>query len=109
MNQEESAKEEMIKWLSSPNELGREPAKIETSSKFNYSGMNYYIFKFKKNINDNMWMLAVCGGYEDDSLEHCGHVFSDFKEYNQKTEKEDAIEIVEWIKEYWKKRAKDFI
>lgn len=76
MNQKELAKMEMVKWLSDPNELGKAPAKIDITNVLNYLGMRYYILKFKKNSLDFKWLLGVCGGYENESLEHCGHVFS---------------------------------
>lgn len=52
------------------------------------------------------WKLAVCGGYEENGLEHSGHIFSDMKEYNDKTAIEDAVEIVERIRAYWMQRAR---
>lgn len=70
--------------------------------------MKYYIFKFTKKRFDSNWMVGVCGGYEGDSLEHCGHVFSNFNEYNVATEKQDAIDMIEMIREYWMQRAKEF-
>jgi hypothetical protein len=108
MSQKESAQMEMIKWLSNPKELRKAPAKIDIANEFDYLGMKYYIFKFKKNLIDLKWLLGVCGGYENESLEHCGHVFSDFQEYKQQTAKEDAIKIIEMIREYWKKEAKKY-
>lgn len=108
MNQKESSKMEMIKWLSHSNELGKSPSEIYITNEFNYLGMKYYIFRFKKNLFDFKWMLGVCGGYENDSLEHCGHVFSEYKEYKQQTEKEDAIQIIEMIRDYWKKEAEKY-
>lgn len=108
MNQKESAKKEMIKWLSHSNELGKEPSKICVTNEFTYLNMKYYIFKFRKNLFDSKWMLGICGGYENDSLENCGHIFSEYKEYKQQTEKEDAIKIVEMIRDYWKKESEKY-
>lgn len=105
MKQIEAAKMEMIEWLLNPNELGKNPAKIELANEFNYLNMKYYIFKFKKDMIDSKWLLGVCGGYENNSLENCGHIFSDFKEYNKNTDKEDAIEMIEMIRAYWKNEA----
>ena len=42
--------------------------------------------------------LGVCGGYEGDSLDHCGHVYSEMQEYVEETAKEDAIALVEYVR-----------
>jgi len=106
MNQQDAAKNEMIRWLSHPSELGKKPATIECTAEFDYSEMKYYVFKFKKKLFDSKWLLGVCGGYEGQSLEHCGHLFSDFNEYRKESEIEDAIRIVDTIGQYWMSRAK---
>lgn len=104
MDQQELAKENMINWLSFPQELGKAPDLIECTKKFNYDGLFYYIFKFKKNNTDEKWVLGVCGGYEENSEKNSGHVFSDRKEYVKEREEEDAIAIIEMIRNYWKAR-----
>lgn len=99
-----AAEKAMSDWLSHPGELGKAPLKIECIKEFDLHDLHYYIFRFKeKPMGD--WMLGVCGGYEADSLEHCGHVFSDLKKYNDKTAVDDAIEIVERICAYWMERG----
>lgn len=104
--QEDIAKQAMINWLSHPHELGNSLSEIELASSFTSDGMQYYIFKFKKkSFLGSKWMLGVCGGYEIGASEHCGHVFSDYKEYKPESAKQDAIYIVERIKDYWKLRA----
>lgn len=108
MNQKELATQEMVRWLSHPGELGKKPAKIECTSEFDYLDMKYYVFKFKKGLFDSAWMLGVCGGYEKNETNHCGHIFSKFEKYDSKREKESAIEIIEMIRQYWMQRAKDF-
>ncbi len=106
MERVELAKNEMIRWLSHPAELGKAPAKIICTNEFEYLDMTYYIFKFKKSIFSLTWMLGVCGGYEKNSLVHCGHLFSSFLKYNKKREKEYAIRIIEMIRNYWMEEAK---
>ena len=101
----EAAKKSMVDWLSHPQELGKAPYKIECAKEFDLHGLHYYIFKFKTSMLDK-WKLAVCGGYEENSLEHSGHIFSDMKEYNDKNAVEDAVEIVERIRTYWMQRAR---
>lgn len=93
----------MIEWLSNPNELGKAPSKIEIADEFDLHNMHYYIFKYKKSFLGK-WLLGVCGGYEGDELEHCGHVFSDMSEYDEKA-LQNAINIVENIRAYWMKQA----
>lgn len=107
MNKEQlkAAEKAMIEWLSHPGELGKEPFKIECTKEFDLHDLHYYIFRFKEKFLGD-WLLGVCGGYEDDSLEHCGHVFSDLKKYNEKTTVDDAAEIVERIRAYWMERAR---
>ena len=107
MNNEQlmAAQNAMINWLSHPQELGKAPAKIECAKEFDLYDLHYYIFRFKTSLLDK-WKLAVCGGYEGDSLEHSGHIFSDMKEYDNKTAIADATEIVERIRAYWMERAR---
>ena len=100
-----AAEKAMINWLSHPQELGKAPYKIECTREFDLHGLHYYIFRFRTSLLDK-WKLAVCGGYEEDSLEHSGHIFSDMKEYSDRTVVEDATEIVERIRAYWMRRAR---
>ena len=51
--------------------------------------LHYYVFRFKAKMLGE-WMLGVCGGYEGDELDHCGHVFSQMEKYNDRTAIEDA-------------------
>ncbi len=101
----EAAKKSMTEWLSHPQELGKEPYKIECAKEFDLYGLHYYIFRFKTSMLDK-WKLAVCGGYEPDSLEHSGHIFSDMADYSEETAISDAVAIVERIRAYWMRRAK---
>lgn len=100
----ESAKEEMINWLSHPQELGKAPAKIECAKEFDYDGLHYYIFKYKETALGK-WLLGVCGGYEGNSLENCGHTFSEMEAYSDKTAEEEAVKLIEYVKDYWKEQA----
>lgn len=102
--QREAALKAMIQWLSAPEELGKSPSKIECTKEFELHGMSYYVFKFKKGIFGD-WMLGVCGGYEGDSIEHSGHVFSEMKTYDDNTALSDAEQIVENIRAYWMEQA----
>ncbi|GMX65910.1 hypothetical protein Elgi_51810 [Paenibacillus elgii] len=103
--QQQAAMQSMIDWLSDERELGRKPSKIEIAGEFDLHDMHYYIFKYKKTLLGK-WLLAVCGGYEDPSdTEHCGHIFSEMQPYDPATAKQEAIAMVEMIREYWMKQA----
>lgn len=106
MNQEQmnAAMLDMSAWLSHPQELGHAPVKIECAGTFCLHEMQYYIFRYKaKRLGK--WLLGVCGGYEGDSLEHCGHVFSEMEEYEAASAEEKAKEMVEAVRTYWMKQA----
>lgn len=93
----EKAKEELIEWLSAPNELGRKPAKIEYTKYFkDEDGIQCVIFKFKKSIVGK-WFLGI--------VSESG-TFSEMKEYHEKNEIDDATTILNMLKEYWKEQAR---
>ena len=97
----------MKEWLAHPDELGKEPAKIELAGEFDLHELHYYIFKYKKSILGK-WLLGVCGGYEPGETEHCGHVFSEMEPYEETTAKEKAIAMVEMIRSYWMEQAQKY-
>ncbi|MFB5677385.1 DUF4261 domain-containing protein [Paenibacillus terreus] len=103
--QRQAAMQSMIDWLSDERELGQKPSRIEIAGEFDLHDMHYYIFKYKKTMLGK-WLLAVCGGYESASdTEHCGHIFSEMQPYNPATAEQEAIAMVEMIREYWMKQA----
>lgn len=104
--QREYAAAVMEEWLSNPQELGKKPARLEIAGEFDLHDLHYYIFKFKKSILSS-WKVAVCGGYEGDSLGHCGHIFSEMEDYDPATAREKCIAMVEKIRTYWMERAKE--
>ncbi|MDE7327129.1 MAG: DUF4261 domain-containing protein [Lachnospiraceae bacterium] len=103
--QRDAAQQEMIRWLSGPLELGREPAQIECVGTFKLRGLCYYIFRFKKNAGSR-WTLGVCGGYKDGSLEHCGHIFSEPEEYGEVDAAKRSAHLVKRVNQYWKEQAR---
>lgn len=108
IQQKRAAEKSMTEWLSHPDELGKVPVKIECTKEFDLHELHYYVFRFKaKRLGE--WMLAVCGGYEGDELDHCGHIFSNMEKYNDQTAIEDAVAMVENIRAYWMKRAQEDI
>lgn len=103
--QQEAAKAAMIRWLANPAELGKAPKKIELAGEFELHGMIYYIFRFKKSTFGK-WLTGVSGGYAPGELEHCGHVFSEFCEYNEQAAQQHATEMVEALRNYWIEQAR---
>ena len=110
MNKLQSAHalENMINWLQHPSELGKKPGKIEITFDFELDNMTYYVFKYKKSLLGK-WLIGVCGGYENDELENCGHVFSEMQPYNEQSAKEDAIKLVYDVRYFGKKMAKELV
>ncbi|WP_442602026.1 DUF4261 domain-containing protein [Paenibacillus sp. KN14-4R] len=103
--QQQAATQSMIDWLADEHELGRKPSKIEIAGEFDLYDMHYYIFRYKKTMLGK-WLLGVCGGYESPSdTEHCGHIFSEMELYNPATAEQEAVVMVEMIREYWMKQA----
>lgn len=107
MNQEQmnAAMESLTQWLAHPAELGKAPAKIECAGEFELHDLHYYIFRYKKSLMGK-WLLGVCGGYEGDGLEHCGHVFSEMEDYDPATAQDKAIALVEVMRSYWMEQAR---
>ena len=102
-----AAQENMVAWLSDPQEMGKAPSRIECAGQFDYNDMHYYIFKFKAGLFGK-WLLGVSGGFEDDDLEPCGHTYSEMKMYSEASARNDCIEMIEKIMAYWKAQAKMF-
>lgn len=109
MNQAQmnAAREALADWLAHPQELGAAPAEIEYAGEFDLYDMHYYIFKYKVEADDDKWLLGVAGGYEEDKLENCGHVFSEMEEYLPDTAKEQAKALVETVRSYWMQQAEE--
>lgn len=106
--QEKAAFTAMLSWLHEDKVLKNEPELMECIDEFDLHSLHYYMFRFKEQKHDP-WLLGVCGGYEEDNNQHCGHVFSRYLEYKEETALQDAIDIVEMIRTYWMKRAEEQI
>ena len=94
----------MIRWLSSNSELGALPAAILFEQSFVMDELTYYVFKYQIKPG-GIWYLGVAGGYAKDSLQHCGHVWSDMRPYVATDAVTQATSIVEKLKVYWKARV----
>ncbi len=103
--QRDAAQLAMINWLADPYELGKPPVKIECTKEFDLHCLHYYVFKYRKCLMGK-WILGVCGGYEKDSLEHCGHIFSEMTLYNDALSISEAKKMVEMMRTYWMEQAK---
>lgn len=101
-----AAREAMTEWLSHPQELGKPPARLECAGEFDLHDLHYYIFRYQKTAGDP-WLIGVAGGYEEDGLEHCGHVFSEMEPYEEATALEKAAALVETVRRFWIDQAKE--
>ncbi|MDR0978384.1 MAG: hypothetical protein LBL91_00280 [Lachnospiraceae bacterium] len=109
-NQEIIAKSILIKWLMYPTELGKVPNEIELIETIEKEGYLYYIYKFSTDIEvykDKNWMLGISGGFkkEDFTAQNTGITFSKFETVTQDFLKQ-GNELIEFIMNYWKERAK---
>lgn len=105
MEQKQAAMQALAEWLADDHELGQKPSRIESAGEFDLHGLHYYIFRYKRSVFSSKWMLGVAGGYEEGSLEHCGHVYSEMETYNSETAEQKAKEMVERIRAYWMREA----
>lgn len=87
--QSKAACEALSEWLSEKDKLGKSPAKIEAALDFKMDGMTYYVIKYKKTALGK-WFIGVAGGYDGDSLENCGHIFSGMDDLY---EEDSALEL----------------
>ena len=104
--QQQAALEAMEEWLSHPQELGKAPAKMEVAGEFDLHGGHYYILKYKKSLMGK-WLVGVCGFEDAETLEPCGHTFSEMEPYDPDTAQEKCEAMVEAIRQYWMDRAKE--
>lgn len=96
MRSKEEEKQNVIDWLMHPSELGRRPKKIEFTKEFtDEDGIQCMIFKYKKSMF-SPWLLAISSE---------SGVFSEMQEYHPETEVEDAMQLLAFLKEYWKRMA----
>lgn len=84
-------------WLSHPNELGKKPFNIEYTNSFeDEDGIYCMIFKYKKSFLGK-WLLGIVSD---------SGTFSEMREYNKSTEIEDAKQLLNILKDYWKEMAR---
>lgn len=100
---ENRAVEIMTGWLAHKNELGKEPAQIQAAGRFSYEENEYVIVKFKPEMTAE-WQVGVVGFDEEGN--ECGHTFSEYEEYDNATAKDRCIAMIEYLKDYWRSRAR---
>ena len=104
--QQEAALAAMQEWLAHPQELGKAPAKLEIAGEFDLHDCHYYILKYKKSLLGK-WLVGVCGFEDTETLEPCGHTFSQMEPYDPADAQEKCEAMVEMIRQYWMERAKE--
>lgn len=97
--QQEAASLAMRAWISGENTFGKKPAALECAGEFDVLNLHYYYFRFRLSLRGK-WLLAVCGGYEKNSLTHCGHIFSEGKPFDERTAKGQALALVGIIRHF---------
>lgn len=98
--QVEIAIRDLAEWLVDEEVLKKPPVEIECTGDFEMDGLTYYILKYKKR-KFGKWYIGVCGGFEGDSEEHCGHIFSGGEDlYEEDTALDLASRMAEFIKGY---------
>lgn len=96
MREIEDMKAELSDWLSDPAELGRKPSKIEyVKSVKDEDDIECHIFKFRTELLDP-WKLGI--------VSESG-TFSEMQSFKEETAEQDALEILNMLKEYWKRMA----
>ena len=105
-NQQQAAVSAMTEWLAHPQELGKAPAKIEIAGEFDLHDCHYYILKYKKSLLGK-WLVGVCGFEDAETLEACGHTFSEMEPYSPADAQDKCEAMVEQIRQYWMDRAKE--
>ena len=98
MRSPEEEKIAVSEWLEHPSELGKKPYAIEFTTRFTTEdGIECMIFKYKKSLV-SPWLLAI----SSDS-----GIFSEQNKYDPSTEKEDALKLIEFLKQFWKNKASE--
>ena len=109
ITQEKIAYAEMRSWLSHPSECGKTLDKLELVDTLIYDEHLYYIFKYTSTapkLSERGFMIGVAGGYNKDMISdnETGHTFSDFEPIGDNY-KEQALNIIQLISDYWKRAA----
>lgn len=109
ITQEKIAYAEMRNWLCHPSECGNTLDALEFVDTLIHDEYRYYIFKFTSTapkLKERGFMIGVAGGYDMDRISdnETGHTFSDFETIGDNY-KEQALNIIQMISDYWKRAA----
>lgn len=109
ITQEKIAYAEMRNWLSHPSECGKTLDILEVVDTLIYDEHLYYIFKYTSTapkLSERGFMIGVAGGYNKDMISdnETDHTFSDFEPIGDNY-KEQALNIIQLISDYWKRAA----
>lgn len=107
MNNEQAsaACKALSEWLKEAEDFGKNPAKIEATHDFVMDGLTYYVIRYKKTVLGK-WFIGVAGGYEGNSLENCGHVFTGMKDlYDEKTALDLGQRMAVFIRDFNEREA----
>jgi hypothetical protein len=106
------AQSKMVDWLLYPTELGKMPTEIELLGTISRGGHDFFAFKFTtdlEKLGSRGWMLGICGGFEQGKLtsgnQSTGATFSKFETVQEDYVKQ-GTELIDFIENYWKERAK---
>lgn len=83
-----NAKSKLNNWLLDPNKIGFSPNKIKFTNSLEYNNIKCLVFKYQETISSK-WILAIVSDVG---------ILSKMKEYNKNKELEDAIELLEVLK-----------
>ncbi|MDE7360667.1 MAG: DUF4241 domain-containing protein [Oscillospiraceae bacterium] len=104
--QVKTAEKALTDWLI--NEYGQEPLKMECTHDFEMDGLTYYVFKFQKEKRGGAF-VGVCGGFKDDSPEHCGHIFGTFDDlYTEDTALDMGRKMAAFIRDFQQRSESNF-
>ena len=100
IKQIKAAEQALSEWLADADRMGKAPVKIECTMDFEMDGLKYYVFKYRKKAL-GPWYIGISGGFEGDSLEHCGHIFSGMEDlYKEKTALDLAKKMAMFIRDF---------
>lgn len=75
-------------------QFGHKPVGMKCMHEFEMNGFMYCVLKYRKSLLGTDY-VGICGGFEGESEEHCGHVFGNYKvEYRRETAIEDGKKML---------------
>lgn len=100
MNQKTIAAAQFKNWLLEKKIV---PVYLEVVNQFIRNELNYYVIEYM--IAGSELLIGVAGGYEEDAVEHCGHLHSKMELLMEGNEIEQAEALVDEIEGFWSQHA----